>query len=213
MAGARPGHPPRCDGAAGGVGGWARAHRRRPAGRLHVADPSRATCATAPVASIEALLYAEALASPEPLDLQAAQLPHRAGDRWVALPATPDHPIQGGRLSLVIQASGQTRGRRARRCAASSSTSGPRWCQRPTQVTGVALPLRSAQLAAPQALLLAVPPAEEGVWSLDALEAVVARDDRSGPAPAGRSRGARPLGRRRRSCRARGTTCRRSTWR
>ena len=53
-----------------------------------------------------ALMYAEALGSPERLALHVAQLPHRPGDRWAALPSTPDHPIEGGRLSLVAQAAG-----------------------------------------------------------------------------------------------------------
>jgi hypothetical protein len=46
------------------------------------------------------LLYAEALGSPERLDLRVAQLPHRPGNRWAAL---PQERIEGGRLSIVAQ--------------------------------------------------------------------------------------------------------------
>jgi hypothetical protein len=117
-------------------------------------------------------LYAESLAGPEGLDLYVAQLPHRPGDRWVALPATPDHPIEGGRLSLVAFANG-------RPLSAGSAVAGlvvDEWTEvvpASTQTTGLSFHFDQPNSRAPQAILLAVPPTEEGVWSLDALEAVV----------------------------------------
>ena len=42
-----------------------------------------------------------------------------------------------------------------------------------TQVTGVSFHVDQPNSRAPQAILLAVPPTEEHVWSLDALEATV----------------------------------------
>jgi hypothetical protein len=119
-----------------------------------------------------ALLYAESLGSPERLDLHVAQLPHQPGDRWAALPATDDHPIQGGRLSLVAQASAQP-------LSAGGVVSGlvvDEWTEvvpAANQVTGLSFHFDQPNSRAPQAILLAVPPTEEGVWSLDALEAVV----------------------------------------
>jgi hypothetical protein len=119
-----------------------------------------------------ALLYAESLGSPERLDLHVAQLPHQPGDRWAALPATDDHPIQGGRLSLVAQAASQP-------FSAANAVVGlvvDEWTEvvpDATQVTGLSFHFDQPNSRAPQAILLAVPPTEEGVWSLDALEAVV----------------------------------------
>jgi hypothetical protein len=119
-----------------------------------------------------ALVYAETLGSPERLDLRVAQLPHRAGDRWVGLPATAEHPIEGGRLSLVVQ-------------AAEVPLGGPaplvglvldEWTEvvpAATQVTGLSFHFDQPNSRAPQAILLAVPPTEAAVWNLDSLEAVV----------------------------------------
>jgi hypothetical protein len=119
-----------------------------------------------------ALLYAESLGSPERFDLHVAQFPHRPGDRWAALPATADHPIEGGRLSLVAQAATQT-------LAAGGAVTGlvvDEWTEvvpASTQTTGLSFHFDQPNSRPPQAILLAVPPTEEGVWSLDALEAVV----------------------------------------
>jgi hypothetical protein len=125
------------------------------------------------VARLEgALLYAESLGSPERFELHVAQLPHRPGDRWAALPATDDHPIEGGRLSLVAQAGAQP-------LSANGTIVGlvvDEWTEvvpASTQTTGLSFHFDQPNSRAPQAILLAVPPTEDGVWSLDALEAVV----------------------------------------
>jgi hypothetical protein len=119
-----------------------------------------------------ALLYAETLGSPERLSLHVAQLPHRPGDRWAALPATPEHPIEGGRLSLVVQAETVP-------FSADGLVAGlvvDEWTEvvpAATQVTGLSFHFDQPNSRAPQAILLAVPPTEEGVWKLETLEAVV----------------------------------------
>jgi hypothetical protein len=115
----------------------------------------------------ETLLCAEAAGSREALSLHVTQLPHRLEDRWAALPG----PAAGGRLSIVAQAS------------ASPSSAAPvaglvvdEWTEvipERTQVTGVSFHVDQPNSRAPQAILLAVPPTEEHVWSLDALEATV----------------------------------------
>jgi hypothetical protein len=120
----------------------------------------------------DALLYAEALGSPEQVSLHVAQLPYRPGDRWVGLPATADQPIQGGRLSLVAQAA-----------AAPKPAAGPlvglvidEWTEvvpASTQVTGLSFHFDQPNSRAPQAILLAVPPTEDHVWNLETLESVV----------------------------------------
>jgi hypothetical protein len=119
-----------------------------------------------------ALLCAEAVGSPERLRLRVAQLPHEAGDRWVGLPATPDHPIAGGRLSLVIQAGPAA-------IQAGDPIAGlvvDEWTEvvpDATQMTGIGFHVDQPDSRAPQAILLAVAPTEDHVWSLDALEATV----------------------------------------
>jgi hypothetical protein len=120
-----------------------------------------------------ALMYAEATAAGQPLRLLVAQLPRRAGDRWVGLPATPQQPIGSGRVSIVVQ----------------SATGAPPDIGTPlaglvidewtevvpdrTQVTGLSFHVDQPDARAPQAVLLAVPPTEAHTWSLSALEATV----------------------------------------
>jgi hypothetical protein len=118
-----------------------------------------------------AFLYAHATGSPEQLHLRVAQLPHRSGDRWVALPATPEQPIEGGRLSIVAQAvSLPARGAQVTGLVVDEWTE---VVPAATQVTGVSIHADQPTSRAPQVILLAVAPTEEHVWSLDALEATV----------------------------------------
>jgi hypothetical protein len=120
-----------------------------------------------------ALMYGEATAGGQPLRLRVAQLPRRAGDRWVGLPATAQQPIGSGRLSLVVQsATGAPP-------AAGAPVAGlvvDEWTEvvpEPTQVTGLSLHVDQPDARAPQAILLAVAPTEAHLWSLSALEATV----------------------------------------
>jgi hypothetical protein len=119
----------------------------------------------------DALLYADALESPERLGLRVAQLPYRPDDRWVGLPETPDRPIEGGRLSLVAQSPVLP--------AADRPLAGlvvDEWTEvvpAATQVTGLGFHFDQPNSRAPQAILLAVPPTEDHVWDLDTLEAVL----------------------------------------
>lgn len=113
------------------------------------------------------LLCAEAAGNPEVLSLHVAQLPHAAGDRWAALPG----PVVGGRVSIVAQASAAPRP-----AARVTGLVVDEWTEvipGRTQVTGVSFHVDQPNSRAPQAILLAVPPTEEHVWSLDALEATV----------------------------------------
>jgi hypothetical protein len=120
-----------------------------------------------------ALMYGEATAGGQPLRLRIAQLPRRAGDRWVGLPATAQQPIVSGRLSLVVQSA----------AGAPSVAGAPvaglvvdEWTEvvpDRTQVTGLSFHVDQPDARAPQAILLAVPPTEAHIWSLSALEATV----------------------------------------
>ena len=114
-----------------------------------------------------ALLYAEAVGSPERLRLQVAQLPHKAGDRWAALDGT----IEGGRLSFVAQAR-EPLGP-GRPLAGLLVDEWTEVVPEAAQMTGLSFHFDQPSSRAPQAILLAVPPTEERLWSLSALEAVV----------------------------------------
>jgi hypothetical protein len=116
------------------------------------------------------LMYAEATGAPERLRLRVAQLPQRPGDRWVGLPATPGTAVPGGRTSLVVQGGAATPG------AAVAGLVIDEWTEvvpAPTQMTGAGMHVDQPDSRAPQAILLAVPPTEDHLWSLDALEAAV----------------------------------------
>jgi hypothetical protein len=119
-----------------------------------------------------ALLCAEAVGSPERLRLRVGQLPHTADDRWVGLPAAPDQPIAGGRLSLVVQG-GPAAMAGAERIAGLVVDEWTEVVPDATQMTGIGFHVDQPDSRAPQAILLAVAPTEDHVWSLDALEATV----------------------------------------
>ena len=120
-----------------------------------------------------ALMYGEATAGGQPLRLRVAQLPRRAGDRWIGLPATAQQPIVSGRLSLVVQSAAGVPP------AAGVPVAGlvvDEWTEvvpDRTQVTGLSFHVGQPDARAPQAILLAVPPTEAHIWSLSALEATV----------------------------------------
>lgn len=118
-----------------------------------------------------ALLYAEATGSTQSLRPRVAQLPRREGDRWTGLPATAQHPITSGRLSLVVQTAAAP--------AAGAPLAGlviDEWTDvipDRTQLSGVSFHVDQPAARAPQAILLAVAPDEARVWSLANLEATV----------------------------------------
>jgi hypothetical protein len=118
------------------------------------------------------LLYAEAVGSSERLDLRIAQLPHRSGDRWAALPHAPDGRSEGGRLSVVAQWRGPAPGP-GQPLAGLLVDEWTEVVPERNQVTGLSFHFDQPSSRAPQAILLAVPPTEERAWSLDVLEAVV----------------------------------------
>ncbi len=120
-----------------------------------------------------ALMYAEAAGSPHPLRLRVAQLPRRPDDRWVGLPATPQHPIASGRLSLVVQSAATAPPAANARLAGLVVDEWTEVVPDRTQLTGVSFHVDQPAARAPQAILLAVPPTEAHVWSLAALEATV----------------------------------------
>ena len=138
-----------------------------------------------------ALLYAEATGSPQPLRLRVAQLPRRAGDRWVgtardAAAADPE------RAAVARRAVG-----RDAPPASGAPLAGlvvDEWTEvipDRTQLTGVSFHVDQPAARAPQTILLAVAPNEAHVWSLATPRGDRARDARPRPAAPGRRRGAR----------------------
>ncbi|TSD09197.1 hypothetical protein DP107_16865 [Haloglomus irregulare] len=118
-----------------------------------------------------ALSYAEAVSGQRYRDLEVGQVPHRADDLWAGL---DDEQPDPGRLSLVAQyatafdgefSTGQLTGLFVDELVEHVPTA--------TQETGVALNYDDPAAAAPQSLLLAMPP-EDGEWSEDALRTVMA---------------------------------------
>ncbi|WP_406723871.1 hypothetical protein WJ438_03215 [Streptomyces sp. GD-15H] len=105
--------------------------------------------------------YAEALATGESLTASVAQLPYAEGDLWAALPAASGGS-PGTRLSFVLHS------------PVTPSLDGPvrgllveEWTEvvpRPAETAGLAVHADSPDAAAPQAMLLAVPPDGRAQW-------------------------------------------------
>lgn len=113
-----------------------------------------------------ALLLTEALAGRPVLDLDVAQLPYAAGDRWVGLGSQTATPT--GRISLVsFSPSPYITG------AAIAGLMIDEWIDvwpSNQQVTGVSFQYADPVSRAPQAILLAVPADDAIEWTLEAVE-------------------------------------------
>jgi hypothetical protein len=112
-------------------------------------------------------LYAEALGAPPPR-FAIAQLPHVPGARWVGLPFGPGGAPPSGRLSLALHPVGAVR--------ADGVWAGlllDAWTEtmpRTLAQTGIALHYDGPNAAAPQAVLIAVPPdPAQRTWDLPML--------------------------------------------
>ena len=116
------------------------------------------------------LAEAEALGTGAALDLTVAQVPHVAGQRWVALPAPEGSGHRDGCVSLVLQ-------------AAPAELGGPlcgllvdEWTEvvpSRGETTGIAFQYDPPDAAAPQAILLAVPPVVGEPWRVGTLNRVL----------------------------------------
>ncbi|HEU5238600.1 MAG TPA: hypothetical protein VFU37_15820, partial [Pyrinomonadaceae bacterium] len=117
------------------------------------------------------LSYAEALGTGERLNLRVAQLPFADNDRWVALPLQPGNPLSASRFSLVVHA------------ASDLDVTQPlvgalidEWVElvpNSSETTGVVFQYDQPGTAAPQCILLAVPPDLESPWTLWSLQQVL----------------------------------------
>jgi len=117
----------------------------------------------------DALTYAEALGWRDTMRLEVAQLPARAGDRWVALPLEGEPPV--GRVSFAASLPLGTPVIGQAFCGLLIDE----WAEilpSAEESTAVAFHFDAPGASAPQAIILAVPPREEN-WTLAALEATV----------------------------------------
>ncbi len=116
------------------------------------------------------LNYGEMLYQME-INYSVGQLPYNAGDRWVALPQEAANPITEPRVGLMAVApNGLT---------LESSISGmmvDEWVEtipNTQELAAAAFHFDAPQSQAPQAILLAVPPAQKDKWELKTLEKIL----------------------------------------
>jgi hypothetical protein len=98
-------------------------------------------------------------------------MPYVAGERWIGLPPAPGTDIQGGRAGLIAWVAGDVD---ARGALAGLFVDG--WSEvvpAAQETTGVAFHFDAPNSAAPQTILLAVPPDQRARWDIDILEAIV----------------------------------------
>jgi hypothetical protein len=111
-----------------------------------------------------------------PKDLTVVQLPHTPGERWLALPypaaTAPDVPVAPqGELAIVADCSGTVNFSAPLAglfCDAWSETVPGR-----DETTGIALHHDAPGARPPQAILLAVPPTTDPVWTVEAVVATL----------------------------------------
>jgi hypothetical protein len=105
------------------------------------------------------------------LDLKVAQLPFKAGERWVGLPMPPNTTMPEGKLSLVVHTMGTI--------AASQRLYGlvvDEWSEvvpATKETTALAFQYNPPDACAPQSVLIAVPPVPENNWTVETLHRVL----------------------------------------
>lgn len=116
-------------------------------------------------------LYADALGGTSLLDLRVAQLPFQENDRWIALPASEDHPLQANRLSLAAQMADDF--------DPLQPVAGlliDEWVETipsPSETTAVTFHFDQPGSRPPNVILLAVPPDLSRPWELSTLEKIL----------------------------------------
>ncbi|HWM12084.1 MAG TPA: hypothetical protein VNO82_22170, partial [Solirubrobacteraceae bacterium] len=114
---------------------------------------------------------AEVLRTDEALRPAVAQLPHRAGERWVGGVLRAGAPMPDGRLSLVLQG--------AEGLDLTQPIAGlliDEWVEivpSASETTAIAFQYDAPDACAPQAILLAVPPEIGRPWTLGGLNRVL----------------------------------------
>ncbi|MDQ3257631.1 MAG: hypothetical protein M3R15_27720, partial [Acidobacteriota bacterium] len=117
------------------------------------------------------LRYAEALNTGESLKLIVGQLPYQTDDRWVGLPLKSGKQIPGGRMSLVVQSSVAVDVRQP--LAGMLIDEWVEVVPNAKETTGVVFQYNPPDAAAPQSILLAVPPVPDKSWTVGDLHRVL----------------------------------------
>jgi len=118
-----------------------------------------------------ALSTSQLLGAPRASQLELAQLPVVAGDRWLGLPIDPAHPPAQGRVAIEAFTVGDP--------TAQTPFAGlmiDHWLDRipsPTTSAGVSFHFEEPKSRAPQALLLAVCPDTRSHWDLTLLRTIL----------------------------------------
>jgi hypothetical protein len=120
----------------------------------------------------DVLTLAEALNGQDLLRFRVAQLPSGPGDRWTALPLPPDGDASAGRVSVVAALPTGTPASGAPFCGLLFDEVAEVLPAR-TRTTSLALNFDRPDAAAPQAILLGVPPDPGAPWTLETLRATV----------------------------------------
>jgi hypothetical protein len=116
-------------------------------------------------------VLAEASGAP-PASWSVAQLPHRAGASWVALPPANGEARTSGKLSLVLHAASGA----LDLTQPSYGLFLDEWVEtipNASEHTGIAFRYEDTAGEAPQTLIVAVPPTLEANWDFDSLMAIV----------------------------------------
>ncbi len=114
---------------------------------------------------------ADAAGATDPIELELAQLPHEAGQRWVGLPVEPEATLREGVVSLALLGDGL---RHLDRPLAGVLVD--EWTESlpfREETTGIAFRYDPPDAAAPQAVLLAVPPVIGEDWTVGTLNQVL----------------------------------------
>jgi hypothetical protein len=119
----------------------------------------------------DALRGAEVLATGDKLNLSVVQLPFQSDDRWVGLPSPDGKAPAAGKLSLVVQ------------LPAALNPALPltgllvdEWVEivpSRSETTAITFQYNPPDTAAPQSVLLAVPPVPGQTWTVDSLHRVL----------------------------------------
>jgi hypothetical protein len=117
--------------------------------------------------------YAQAFHSGSGISLQVGQLPFQEQDRWVGLEAAPSQSISAGMVSLVAHLPFQTNANFDSPIVGLLIDEWVEVVPSRKEITGLTFHYDQPSAAAPQAILLAVPPDRDQDWNIETLFATV----------------------------------------
>jgi hypothetical protein len=120
----------------------------------------------------DALVLDEILNGQDRSRFKVAQFPARAGDRWVALPFDAGAGPPTGRVSIVAHVPGEMPAAGRPLCGMVFDEFSE-VLPSPERTTGIAFHFDQPNATAPQAILVAVPPASSSTWTIELLRTTV----------------------------------------